>query len=124
MAELTVVAMACAAVGRSVSGMDGILGSTGDLAFWWVSLGWRACAPWPAGVPDGVLGDLALGDAGVPDGLALPAMSPASVGFVACGLTVELGAPGVLGDSGVGVLALGIGGSWWGSTAGVWPDAS
>ncbi|WP_236746219.1 hypothetical protein [Mycobacteroides abscessus] len=73
-------------------------------------------------MPDGaVLGDLALvlGEDGVPEGLVPPVTRFESVGFTACGLVVgALGVPGVLGDSGVGALALGIGGSWWGSTAG------
>ncbi|MDO3103013.1 MULTISPECIES: hypothetical protein [Mycobacteroides] len=78
-------------------------------------------------MPDEVLAglaELALVDDGVPDELVFPATRFDKVGFALCGLTVELGAFGVLGDSGVGVLALGIGGSWWGSTAGVWPDVS
>ncbi|WP_457125837.1 hypothetical protein [Mycobacteroides abscessus] len=75
-------------------------------------------------MPDGVLAGLALGEDEVPvDCPPLPTRF-ARVGFTTCGLVEELGALGVLGDSGVGVLALGIGGSWWSSTAGVWPDAS
>ncbi|WP_254383530.1 hypothetical protein [Mycobacteroides chelonae] len=94
-------------------------GRAGGLICWRCSL---ACAPWPAGVPEvGPLEDLAelaLGDAGAPDG-PLPAMRFESVGFTACGLIVELGAFGVLGDSALdGVLALGISGSFCGSGAG------
>ncbi|WP_237167652.1 hypothetical protein [Mycobacteroides chelonae] len=114
----TAVTMDSAAAGRPGSVMDGMRGKTGVFESWWVSLGWLPCC-WPAGVPDEArLGDLALGDAGVPDE-PLPEMSPASVGFTGCGVTVELGAPGALGDSGVdGVLARGISGSFCGVTSG------
>ncbi|MDO3013225.1 hypothetical protein P5V34_04390 [Mycobacteroides abscessus subsp. abscessus] len=114
----TAVVMACAAAGMSGSGT---LGRTGDLALWWVSLGWLACAAFPAGVPDEALDDLALvlAEFGVPDG-PLPEMSPARVGLATCGLVV--GVLGVLGASAfsavVEVVALGIGGSWCGATAG------
>ncbi|WP_235660166.1 hypothetical protein [Mycobacteroides abscessus] len=89
-------------------------GRTDDLTFWCCSVGWLACAPWPAGVPDGVLGDLVelmLGEDGVPDG-ALPATRFPKVGFTEWGLAVGTGVPGALVGSAVGVVvARGIGGS-------------
>ncbi|WP_237112300.1 hypothetical protein [Mycobacteroides abscessus] len=91
--------------------MLGIRGRPADLAFWWVSVGW--CA-WPAGVPNGValLADLALGDAGVPNGL-LPATRLDKVGCGATGAFGALGVTGVLGDSAPWVVvARGISGSW------------
>lgn len=116
----TAVAMDSAAAGRSGSGTLGILGRTGGLAAWCCSVGWRPC--WPAGAPDGVLladlAELVLGEDGVPDG-PLPATRLDKVGFTACvGAMGALGVPGVLGDSGVGALALGISGSFCGSGAG------
>ncbi|MDO3019366.1 hypothetical protein P5V65_08995 [Mycobacteroides abscessus subsp. abscessus] len=107
-AEETAVAMVCAAAGRSGSATLGMRGRTGLLASWCCSVD---CAPCPAGVVLGEesLDDLALGEDGVPvDCPPLPTRF-ARVGFTACGL---VGALGVLGDSGVGVLALGISGSW------------
>ncbi|WP_235660156.1 hypothetical protein [Mycobacteroides abscessus] len=125
-ALVTVVAMACAAVGRSGSGTDGTLGRTGDLAAWRCSLGWLACAAFPAGVvlgeaePEVVpLEDLALGAVGVPEGLVLPATRFASVGFVMCGLAVGAGVLVALGDSAPdGAVVRGISGSWCGSGTG------
>ncbi|SHZ91371.1 Uncharacterised protein [Mycobacteroides abscessus subsp. abscessus] len=115
--EETAVAMVCAAAGRSGSATLGILGRTGPLAFWCCSVGWWACC-WPAGLPEVVLGDLALGAVGVPDG-PLPEMRLERVGFTACGAAEEVGVPGTLVDSVVGVVvARGISGSWCGSGAG------
>lgn len=121
---VTVVVMVAGAAGRSGSGTDGILGRAGLLATWRCSDGWCACC-WPAGVPDevalGDLAELALGDDGVPDGLALcpPLMRFDKVGFTACWLVGELGVVGALGDSGVGVVvARGISGSFCGSGTG------
>ncbi len=112
-ALVTVVAMSTAAVGTSGSPMLGMRGRTGVFESWRVSLGWWACAPWLAGLPEVVLlGDLALGAVGVLDGLALPEMRLESVGLGLCGLTMGAGVTGALGDSVVGVVvARGIGGS-------------
>ncbi|WP_237102024.1 hypothetical protein [Mycobacteroides abscessus] len=112
-AELTAVVMLSAAAGTLGKEMLGILGRPVDLVGWCCPVGWCPCAPWPAGVLVVVLlGDLALGEDGVPDGLALPAMSPARVGFVMCGLAVGVGVLGVLDDSVVGEsTARGISGS-------------
>ncbi|MBN7461990.1 hypothetical protein PP568_09905 [Mycobacteroides abscessus] len=114
----TAVVMAWAAAGMSGSWMLGILGMPGDFASWRCSVCWCACC-WTAGVPEVALGDLALvlGDDGVLDGLAFPWGTPmrlARVGFVMCGLAVELDILGTLGDSVLdGVLvARGIGGNW------------
>lgn len=98
---VTAVVMSAAAAGTLGSGMLGMPGRPADLASWCCSVGWLACAPWPAGVPDGVLAGLALGEDEVLDGLVLPAMSPARVGFTGCaGALGTLGVTGVLGDSG------------------------
>ncbi|WP_236746781.1 hypothetical protein [Mycobacteroides abscessus] len=113
----TAVAMLSAAAGMFGRATDGMRGRTGDFVAWCCSLGCWACAPWPAGVPEvGALGDLALGEDGVPvDCPPLPTRF-ARVGFTACGLVGELG---VLGDSACSaVVALGISGSWCGSTSG------
>ncbi|WP_235659072.1 hypothetical protein [Mycobacteroides abscessus] len=118
-AELTAVVIVAAAAGRSGTGMDGILGRPVGLICWCCSDGWWACAAFPAGVPDEEsLDDLTLGAVGAPDG-PLPATSPARVEFVMCGLTVELGALGALGDSAPdGAVVRGISGSWCGSGTG------
>ncbi|WP_236741068.1 hypothetical protein [Mycobacteroides abscessus] len=112
--------MADATAGRSGTGMDGVLGSprVWCSGAWRCSVGWWAC---PAGVvPDE---ELVLGEAGLLEGLAFPAMRFDRVGFTgARGIAGALGVPGVLGNSTVGVLvARGISGSWWGSTAGLCP---
>ncbi|MDO3064367.1 hypothetical protein [Mycobacteroides abscessus] len=104
---MTAVAMSAATAGASGSGMDGMRGKSVGLICWCCSVGWWAC---PAGMPDeAALEDLALGDAGVLDGLALPAMSPARVGL---GLIGAAGVLGMLSDSVVGALVTrGISGS-------------
>ncbi|WP_237112249.1 hypothetical protein [Mycobacteroides abscessus] len=109
--------MSAATAGALGSGMLGMRGRPADLASWCCSVGWLACAPWPAEVPDGVLAGLAelvLVDDGV------PATRLERVGFTACGGAMGvLEVPGVLGDSVLdGVLARGISGSWCGSGAG------
>ncbi|WP_236741500.1 hypothetical protein [Mycobacteroides abscessus] len=118
----TAVVIVAAAAGRSERETGGRVGSPADLA---CAGGWcctEDCVPFPAGVvPDA--GELVLGGVGVLEGLAFPATRFDRVGFTgALGIAGALGVPGVLGNSTVGVLvARGISGSWWGSTAGLCP---
>ncbi|WP_237140266.1 hypothetical protein [Mycobacteroides abscessus] len=68
-----------------------------------------------------MLGDLALGVVGLPDGLTLcpPLMRFDKMGFTACVVAGAAGVLVVLGDSVfVVVVARGISGSWCGSGAG------
>ncbi|WP_236738073.1 hypothetical protein [Mycobacteroides abscessus] len=123
-ALVTAVAMdSAAAAGRSGSGRDAILGRAGDLMFWCCSLGCWACCPAGVLVAVVLLGDLeelVPVDDGVLDELVLPATRFDRIGLAMCGLVVELGALGELGDSvpDGALAARGISGSFCGSGAG------
>lgn len=120
-ALVIVVAMSAATAAVSGSGMFGIRGSPGA----WCSGAWRCSVPWwactlcPAGVvPCDDEEPVPLGVVALPDG-PLPAMRLERVEFVLWGAADGVGVTGKLGDSVLGALvARGISGSWWGSTAG------